>query len=166
LDHQQARDSADGKPPSDRQCRYVFVAYRLSQKGWNVMPTSRNARGIDLLAYDAPAGRYLGIQVKALSELWAVSLGQSIDHLMGDWWIIVAKAATNPECFIMTTDEVRRSAHHNKNKNGQISYWLEKNDYNTDEYCEGWHRIGRGDSSTVDNSQPPRQDMMPIPGDG
>src|SRR5450432_4095130 len=28
-----------------------FAAYRLSQMGWNVMPTSRNAWGIDLLAY-------------------------------------------------------------------------------------------------------------------
>jgi len=26
-----------------------FAAYRLSQMGWNVMPTSRNARGIDFL---------------------------------------------------------------------------------------------------------------------
>ena len=26
-----------------------FAAYRLSLMGWNVMPTSRNARGIDLL---------------------------------------------------------------------------------------------------------------------
>ncbi len=45
-----------------------FAAYRLSQMGWNVMPTSRNARGIDLLAYDAIADRKLGIQVKALSK--------------------------------------------------------------------------------------------------
>ena len=30
-----------------------YAAYRLSQMGWNVMPTSRNARGIDLLAYGA-----------------------------------------------------------------------------------------------------------------
>jgi hypothetical protein len=34
--------------------------------GWNVMPTARNARGIDLLAYDMNAIRYLGIQVKTL----------------------------------------------------------------------------------------------------
>ena len=46
-----------------------FAAYRLSLMGWNVMPTSRNARGIDLLAYSTGADRYLGIQVKALSKL-------------------------------------------------------------------------------------------------
>jgi hypothetical protein len=80
-----------------------FAAYRLSQMGWNVMPTARNARGIDLLAYDAPAGRYLGIQVKALSRLKPpVPLGISIDKLMGDWWIIVTNVATpKPECFII-----------------------------------------------------------------
>jgi hypothetical protein len=41
-----------------------FAAYRLSQMGWNVMPTSRNARGVDLLAYDMSASRFHGIQVK------------------------------------------------------------------------------------------------------
>jgi hypothetical protein len=45
-----------------------FAAYRLSRLGWNVMPTTRNARGIDLLIYDAAGKDTLGIQVKALSK--------------------------------------------------------------------------------------------------
>src|ERR1700733_11773945 len=99
-----------------------YAAYRLSQMGWNVMPTSRNARGIDLLAYDATASRYLGIQVKALSKRNAVSLGNSAERFMGDWWIIVGKAATNPpECFIMKPDEVRRLSHRLE-KEGRVSY--------------------------------------------
>lgn len=128
-----------------------FAAYRLSQMGWNVMPTARNARGIDLLAYDATAGRYLGIQVKALSKLKPpVPLGISIDYLMGDWWIIVTKAATpNPECFIIKPDEVRRLAHRGE-KDGRISYWLQPNKYHTNEFREAWHRIGRGDASPLD----------------
>jgi hypothetical protein len=70
-----------------------YAAYRLSRMGWNVMPTSRNARGIDLLIYDASARHYKGIQVKALSKLKPpVPLGLSTDNLMGDWWIIVTKA--------------------------------------------------------------------------
>lgn len=32
-----------------------FAACRLSQMGWNVMPTSRNARRIDLLPTTPPA---------------------------------------------------------------------------------------------------------------
>jgi hypothetical protein len=123
-----------------------FAAYRLSQMGWNVMPTARNARGIDLLAYDAAAGRYLGIQVKALSRPKPpVPLGTSIDNFMGDWWIIVTNAAaSNPECFIMKPDEVRRFAHRGE-KDGRISYWLQPSKYHTDEFREAWDRIGRGD---------------------
>jgi hypothetical protein len=39
-----------------------YAAYRLSQQGWNAMPTTRNARGVDLLAYDVGANVYKGIQ--------------------------------------------------------------------------------------------------------
>jgi hypothetical protein len=35
-----------------------FAAYRLSQMGWNVMPTARNARSVDLLAYDVSAPQH------------------------------------------------------------------------------------------------------------
>src|SRR5467141_926328 len=88
-----------------------YAAYRLSQMGWNVMPTARNARGIDLLAYDATASRYLGIQIKTLSKHGAVPLGiKGVDYLLGDWWIIVADVATEPKCFIMKPEEVRERA--------------------------------------------------------
>src|SRR3974390_3375656 len=53
-----------------------YAAYRLSLLGWNVMPTARNARGVDLLAYDASAKKYKGIQIKTLSKRrGAVPLG-------------------------------------------------------------------------------------------
>jgi hypothetical protein len=42
-----------------------YVCYHLSQLHWNVMPTSRNARGVDVIAYDLKAERFLGIQVNA-----------------------------------------------------------------------------------------------------
>lgn len=128
-----------------------FAAYRLSQMGWNVMPTARNARGIDLLAYDASAGRYLGIQVKALSKPKPpVPLGTSIEQLMGDWWIIVTKvAASDPECFIMKPDEVKRLAHRGE-KEGRISYWLQPSKYHTEAFREAWNRIGRGDGPAND----------------
>ena len=123
-----------------------FAAYRLSLMGWNVMPTSRNARGIDLLAY-ATDSRYLGIQVKTLSLRNPVPLGGSIDRFMGDWWIIVTKIATKPECFIMKPDEVRRLASRTKEA-AQVSYWLPPNRYDTDEFREAWDRIGRGDGKS------------------
>jgi len=45
-----------------------YAAHRLSQHGWNVMPTSRNAREVNLLAYDVSAHIFKGIQVKASSQ--------------------------------------------------------------------------------------------------
>lgn len=121
-----------------------YSAYRLSLMAWNVMPTSRNARGIDLLAYSSAADHYLGIQVKALSKLNRVPLGKSIDAFIGNFWIIVTNAVTtSPECFIMKPEEVKQLAHRGE-KDGRISYWLQPNKYCTDEFREKWDRIGYG----------------------
>ena len=60
-----------------------YCCYRLSRLGWNVMPTARNARGVDIVIYTQDASRYLGIQVKTLSKRAAVPLGKSLDKVMG-----------------------------------------------------------------------------------
>jgi hypothetical protein len=125
-----------------------FAAYQLSLRGWNVMPTSRNARGIDLLAYDAIARNFLGIQIKTLSKKnGAVPLGlHTPDNLMGDWWIIVTNIARiadgeNPICFVMTPDEVRKGVV--RDKGGQQAYWLPWTYYSKPDFSN-WDRIGRG----------------------
>lgn len=123
-----------------------YAAYQLSRLSWNVMPTARNARGIDLLAYDTNADRYLGIQIKTLSERTSVPLGNSLAKLMGDWWIVVTKAVTgSPVSYILTPAEVRSLAARNE-KDGRVSYWLEPSRHIAPEYREAWHRIGRGDA--------------------
>ena len=58
-----------------------YACYWLSRLGWNVMPTSRNARGIDILIYSQDATRKYTIQVKTLSGLTPVPLGTSLDGL-------------------------------------------------------------------------------------
>src|SRR5207344_3307142 len=45
-----------------------FVCYRLSRLGWNVMPTARNAKGVDILIYSQDGSRTRTIQVKTLSK--------------------------------------------------------------------------------------------------
>jgi hypothetical protein len=122
-----------------------YAAYRLSQRGWNVMPTARNARGVDLLAYDANAHIYKGIQVKALSKRIPVPLGKTIDKFIGDWWIIVTNAGSvTPVCFIMKPEEVKELAHRGE-KDERVSYWLQPKQYDKDQFREAWDRIGRGD---------------------
>lgn len=103
-----------------------------------------NARGIDVVAYSRDGKRYLGIQVKSLSRRAPVPLGTSLDNLMADFWIIINQVISKPTAFILTPDEVKQRAHRGE-KDGQISYWLEPKDYESDDFRAAWHRIGRGD---------------------
>ena len=118
-----------------------FVCYELSKRGWNVMPTARNARGIDVVAYGVSASRYLGIQVKALSRKNAVPLGETLERVMGDFWVVIANLETQPAVFVMTPAEVRARAHRTV-KAGRSAFWLEPNDYFIPEFAEKWARLG------------------------
>jgi hypothetical protein len=118
-----------------------LACYELSRRGWNVMPTARNARGVDIIAYDADATSFRGLQVKALSKKAPVPLGLSLDKVMGDFWIIINNLATEPRAYILTPDEVRKFAHRGE-KDGRVSFWLQPKDYAVDEFKDAWDRIG------------------------
>lgn len=120
-----------------------YCCYHLSLLGWNVMPTTRNARGIDIVAYSRDGQRFLGIQVKALSKRDPVPLGQSLDKVMGDFWVIINRVATTPSAFILLPSEVKQLAHRGE-KEGRVSFWLQPRDYDVDSFREAWDRIGRG----------------------
>lgn len=120
-----------------------YCCYHLSLLGWNVMPTARNARGIDIVAYNRDAQRYIGVQVKALSKRNPVPLGKSLDKVMGDYWVIINKIASEPSAFVLLPAEVRELAHRGE-KDGRVSYWLQPAAYDRDEYREAWGRIGNG----------------------
>jgi hypothetical protein len=118
-----------------------YVCYRLSKMGWNAMPTSRNARGIDIIAYSSDALRFIGIQVKSLSKASPVPLGKTLDGIKGDWWIIVSNAMSEfPSAFIMLPHEVKKDAHRGE-KNDRVSYWLQPREYNQDRFREKWDRL-------------------------
>jgi hypothetical protein len=57
-----------------------YVCYRLSLIGWNAMPTTRNAKGVDVVAYDPNASRTVTLQVKSLSQRMDVPLGEKLDN--------------------------------------------------------------------------------------
>ncbi len=123
-----------------------FTCFHLSLLGWNAMPTARNARGIDIIAYSRNGSRFLGLQVKALSKRNPVPLGSSLDKLMGDFWVIVNNIATDPTVFILRPSEVRELAHRGE-KDGRVSYWLQPTAYDAEAFRGAWHRIGRGDDT-------------------
>ncbi|RMG66285.1 MAG: hypothetical protein D6715_07360 [Calditrichaeota bacterium] len=121
-----------------------FACYRLSLLGWNAMPTSRNARGIDVIAYSRNGKRFLAIQVKSLSKRAPVPLGASLQKIMGDFWIIINQVVSTPTTFILLPEEVRKLAHRSE-KEGRVSFWLQPAAYQSEAFREAWHRIGRGD---------------------
>src|SRR5204863_9202443 len=83
-----------------------YCCYKLSLLGWNVMPTARNARGVDVIAYNSDASRFIGVQVKALSKRNPVPLGTGLDKCMGDFWVIISKVATDsPSAFVLKPTE-------------------------------------------------------------
>lgn len=118
-----------------------YTCYRLSRMGWNVMPTSRNARGIDIIAYNSYGTKFIGIQVKTLSKRNPVPLGSNLEKIMGDYWIIVNNVSKEPNSFILLPDEVKKLAHRGE-KEGRISYWLQPSSYDNEQFKEAWHRIG------------------------
>lgn len=121
-----------------------YVCYHLSRMGWNVMPTARNARGIDVVAYNKEGTYFIGVQVKALSKKAPVPLGTSLEKVMGDYWVVVNNVASElPSAFIMLPEEVTSLAHRGE-KDGRVSYWLQPKAYCVAKFEEAWSRIGHG----------------------
>jgi hypothetical protein len=117
-----------------------YVAWQLSRRGWNVMPTSRNARGSDIFITDGDEQKWLGIQSKALSKRVAVPLGRSLEDLRSELWIITIHAVSEtPVCYVMAVDEVKAEA--SQDKNGG-AWWLEPRAYDRAEFKDAWGRIG------------------------
>jgi len=117
------------------------ISWELTRRGWNVMPTVRNARGAGL--YAAPADNeeaVIPIQSKALSKRAAVPLGADLERLRSRWWIITLGAnSDDPVCYILTLSEVKRLASRDKGKNQ--AYWLEAKHFDKPEFREAWERL-------------------------
>ena len=114
-----------------------YVCYILSKNGLNVMPTSRNAKGIDVVAYSQceSANKFIGIQVKTLSKKSPVPLGTAHRKADGDFWIIVTGVGEGGQklnCYILKPSDVDALKHRGE-KNGKVSYWLQPKAYDKDE---------------------------------
>ena len=91
-----------------------YVCYRLSQMGWNAMPTTRNAKGPDIVIASQDARHTWTIQVKSLSKRIPVALGVT-PKIVADLVVVCNRVHTDsPRCFVMTPDEVRGLAYRDK----------------------------------------------------
>jgi len=97
-----------------------FACYQLSLLGWNAMPTARNARGIDIVAYNQVGNKVLTFQVKSLSKRNAVPLGATMSSLVANYVIVVGLVTSaNPHCHVMKPREVKRLSEPHKG-----AFWL------------------------------------------
>ncbi len=118
-----------------------YACYKLSLHGWNVLPTSRNARGIDIICYSMDGNKMVSIQVKSLSKRNPVPLGKDLSKIMADFWVIINDAISEkPNAYIMKPKEVKDRAHRGE-KEGRVSYWLQPKAYAVEEFYEKWERI-------------------------
>lgn len=85
------------------------------------------------------------MQVKVLTKQNLVLLGNSLDKIMGDYWLIINNVGKEPNAYVMKPEEIRSLAHRGK-KNGIVSYWLQSTSYDTPEFREAWHSTGNGNN--------------------
>ncbi len=125
-----------------------YCCYQLSLRGWNVMPTARNARGVDLIAYDCAGSKIIGVQVKALSKRNPVPVGSSLSKVMGNYWVVVNNIYKIPKAYILRPADVKKLALRTE-KAGKVSFWLEPKKYDSEEFLERWDIIGPGHAEAV-----------------
>lgn len=124
-----------------------YVCYQLSRLGWNVLPTARNAKGVDAMAYNSDASVKVTVQVKALTGRSAVALGPDLDHLIADYLVVCRRVRDDaPEVFILTRSESKELACKNETRNeggkARISWWIEPRDYEQERFKDRWRIIG------------------------
>ncbi|MDR4507642.1 MAG: hypothetical protein MRJ65_05295 [Candidatus Brocadiaceae bacterium] len=110
------------------------ACYKLSMLGWNVMPTSSNARGIDVICLSMDGTRTVSLQAKSLSKKNPVPIGVDLKNIIADYWIIVNDLDSgNPQSYIMLPKEIKALAHRGE-KEGRVSYWLQPKQYTEQSY--------------------------------
>lgn len=115
-----------------------YVSYKLSRMGWNVMTTSRNAKGVDIMAYNEDVKIIHKIQVKSYTERQAISFGNKVE-IFSDFYVIVTYVYKKPVVYLLKGSEVEPLIRKQKEQN-----WLEIEDYEKNEFLENWEKIGCG----------------------
>lgn len=113
-----------------------YACYQLSRLGLNVLPTSRNAKGADIVAYSSDQTRFLTFQVKSMSKRSNIALGKSLDSIASDWWIVITNAYDTPSAYILTPAELKQTV---KLYNGH--YWAQVSQFHSKITHNAWERI-------------------------
>lgn len=125
-----------------------LICYKLSRRGWNVLPTSRNAKGIDILAYGNNSEKILTIQAKGYTRIEAIGPFIKNADPIADFYMAACFVYQEPKIYVLTKEEVkgRLKLHDEK-------YWLERVDYEKPEFLENWEKIGYGFADPEETKQ-------------
>ena len=90
-----------------------FVAYKLSLRGFVVLPATRHAEGIDLVVLDKRTGRYSAVQVITSTEMvtyWATDEPEKCLRGVADYYVCLRLEPRNNdfEAFVVNAEEVAR----------------------------------------------------------
>lgn len=119
-----------------------FVCYELTKRGWNVLPTSRNAKGVDIVIYSQDASQMHTVQVKALTKPDAVGMGSTPTKALTDFFVVCINVMQdNPRAFVLSGSEAA-SLCQASGTGSNLGYWLERAAY--EPFEDGWHLIGDG----------------------
>ena len=99
-----------------------YVSYELAKRGWNVLTTSRNAKGPDIIIYSQSGKKTHGIQVKALSKWNHVNPGNPENFRMSDFVIICINVYSNPELYIAKPRQFTINKHGWINRNTYVKF--------------------------------------------
>ncbi len=86
--------------------------------GFNVMPTARNAKGVDIVGYD-DCGKAFTVQVKTLTKCNAIPLSGGANHLLADYFVVVVLEGKWKNEYVWTREEMQ---------NAQVSVFTGKDD--------------------------------------
>ena len=118
-----------------------YVCYELSKRGWNCLPTTRNAKGVDIVIFSLNSDKRYTIQVNSLSKKNAVGFGSELE-IMADFVIVCTNVLSEkPNSYILTSQEVKERITERR-KNGKTSYWLQSKSYSDGK--DRWDKIGDG----------------------
>jgi len=133
-----------------------YASYELSKRGWNCLPTMRNAKGPDIIAFsqDAKKKAFVQVQVKSLrpkspNHKIPVPFGKS--PILAADYLVICVLHKIPEVYILTPKEVEDTLHRAE-KEGRVSYWLEPKSYI--EHKNRWDKIGNGFDLDIISHQP------------
>ncbi|QRF75904.1 hypothetical protein Thermo_01413 [Thermoplasmatales archaeon] len=134
-------DSGTGRNQLVGNIGLYYVCYELSKRGWNAMPTARNARGVDIVIYNQKGTVSHTLQVKSLTKRNPAPFGSNLGSLIAEYIFIVNNVYEMPNLYIVDTSTAKPRIHEGI-KNGRKSYWFQPRDY--DEFKDNWDIIGQG----------------------